>query len=79
MNTQRMKRALQGTLFVSVCGATFSGVLTYRELFASALVVKCAHSGFVERFRNRRLDLCAFAPAMTSQTRHHYAQHSADI
>ena len=37
MNTRRMKRALQGTLFVSVCGAAFSGVLTYRELFASAL------------------------------------------
>ena len=37
MNTQRMTRALQGTLFVSLCGALFSGVLTYRELFASAL------------------------------------------
>ena len=37
MNTQRMKRALQGTLLVSGCGAIFSGVLTYRELFASAL------------------------------------------
>lgn len=32
-----MKRALEGTLFVSVCGAVFSGILTYRELFASAL------------------------------------------
>ena len=37
MNAQRMKHALQGTLVVSVGGALFSGVLTYRELFANAL------------------------------------------
>lgn len=37
MNIQRMKHALQATLLVSVGGAVFSGVLTYRELFASAL------------------------------------------
>ena len=37
MNTQRMKHALQATLLVSVGGALFSGVLTYRELFANAL------------------------------------------
>lgn len=37
MNTQRMKHALQATLLVSASGAIFSGVLTYRELFASAL------------------------------------------
>lgn len=35
MNAQRMKHALQGTLFVSLCGAIFSGVLTYREVFAT--------------------------------------------
>ena len=34
-----MKRALQVILAVAVFGASFSGVLTYRELFGSAAAV----------------------------------------
>lgn len=37
MRAARMKHALQATLVVSLGGVTFSGVLTYRELFRSAL------------------------------------------
>ena len=37
MSTARMKHALQGTLVMSGAGILFSGYLTYRELFASAL------------------------------------------
>lgn len=37
MSIGRMKHALQGTLAVSSVGLLFSGYLTYRELFASAL------------------------------------------
>ncbi len=38
-----MKRALQITLLIGIAGLVFSGVLTYRELFASA--AKCPAPG----------------------------------
>jgi len=36
--TEPMRRALQIILAISLFGAVFSGVLTYRELFAAAAV-----------------------------------------
>ena len=38
-----MKRALQMILVFALAGLTFSGVLTYREVFASA--AKCPSPG----------------------------------
>lgn len=40
-----MRRALQTILTVAVIGLVFSGVLTYRELFAGGAVASCPSPG----------------------------------